>query len=142
IKRLLAAALMLGLAMTGWAQAPRATLAEQKICAKRATVVLNRYLSDTHQQNKSNAFEISHLDPKARICYVAIESTIDESDGVTVSTFVSDAFEGSPLASSMSHTDTKSMDTKVVMCNVGEVSCKSNSEFRHLVYSKFGLVIP
>jgi hypothetical protein len=93
---------------------------------------------------------IDHYDPNENICYVAIvrNDPSGRNKGLTYSTDVFDAFEGTSYAAYTQLSDNikAGIEVKPPLCSVDprgqrQIICKSEDEFDGLVEKYFGLIV-
>ncbi|MGO8720967.1 MAG: hypothetical protein ACLQMO_17395 [Acidobacteriaceae bacterium] len=138
-----------------WAQGPRrASLEQQKICADQAQKFFRDLVAPKPSRTPIDplrASYVDHYDAAANICYVAIvryDPFGGHPKGITYSTTVFDAFEGTNYAAYIQLSDNvrAGIDIKPPYCLVeprgqSEIICKSEGEFDGLLEKHFGLVV-
>jgi len=138
-----------------WAQGPRrATLGQQKICADQAQKFFRDLVATKPPKtpiDPLHASYVDHYDAKANVCYVAVvryDPFDGHEKGITYSTTVFDAFEGTSYADYIQLSDNirAGIEVKPPLCSVeprgqSKIICKSEDEFDGLLEKYFGLVV-
>lgn len=137
-----------------WAQGPRrASLEQQKICADQAQKFFRDLVAPRPSKTPIDplrASYVDHYDAAANICYVAIVryDPVGHQKGMTYSTTVFDAFEGTGYASYIQFSDNieAGIEVKPPLCSVeprgqSRIICKTEGEFDGLLEKHFGLVV-
>jgi hypothetical protein len=133
------------------AQAPRASMADQRLCSDQAKKVFEQTKKESESKSDDYVVPpiyISHYDPKIATCFVRIDSrmivtkskTAKEKTEVGVWFEVLDAFELTEYATYMSFSEHPDW----LFCYIkpkgkGKISCRTTDEFDSLVESTFGL---